>query len=91
MRRGRVLGEWPWEVEVAASNHYPHRMAFYLYDLGSEFHSLQQQGKLDPDQRFLRKDAPEATRARLALVRATAVVISAGLGILGVTPMNEMR
>lgn len=85
------LGEWPRQVEVAAVNHEPHRIAFYLYDLASEFHSLQHQGKLDPEQRFVREDAPEATRARLALVRATAVVISAGLGILGVTPMDEMR
>lgn len=91
LRLARALGEWPRQVEVAASNHEPHRIAFYLYELASEFHSLQHQGKLDPDMRFLREDAPETTRARLALVRATAVVISAGLGILGVTPMNEMR
>ena len=31
------------------------------------------------------------TKARLALVRAAQVVIAAGLGILGVTPMDEMR
>ncbi|MFO1106553.1 MAG: arginine--tRNA ligase [Amaricoccus sp.] len=85
------LGEWPRQVEVAAANHEPHRIAFYLYDLASEFHALQHQGKLDPDQRFLRDDARETSLARLALVRATAVVISAGLGILGVTPMDEMR
>ncbi len=87
----RKLAEWPRQVEIAATHHEPHRIAFYLYDLASEFHSLQHQGKLDPDLRFLRDDAPQTTRARLALVRATAVVISAGLGILGVTPMDEMR
>ena len=85
------LAEWPRQVEVAANNNEPHRIAFYLYDLASEFHGLQHQGKLDPEQRFVREDAPGATLARLALVRATMVVISAGLGILGVTPMNEMR
>jgi arginyl-tRNA synthetase len=31
------------------------------------------------------------TSARLAMVEAVAVVISAGLGILGVTPVEEMR
>jgi arginyl-tRNA synthetase len=87
----RRLGEWPRQIEVAANNHEPHRIAFYLYELASDFHSLQHQGKLDPAQRFLREEAPETTRARLALARATAVVISAGLGILGVTPMDEMR
>jgi len=87
----RKLGEWTRQVEIAARSHEPHRIAFYLYDLASDFHGLQHQGKLDAEMRFIRPDAPEATRARLALVRATQVVISAGLGILGVTPMNEMR
>ncbi|MFQ8431798.1 arginine--tRNA ligase [Amaricoccus sp. W119] len=91
MTLARKLGEWPRQVEVAANNHEPHRIAFYLYELASDFHSLQHQGKLDPEQRFLRVEAPEQTMARLALARATAVVISAGLGILGVTPMDEMR
>ncbi len=78
-------------MEIAASAHEPHRIAFYLYDLASEFHALQHQGKLDPDLRFIREEAPAVTRARLALVRATQVAIAAGLGILGVAPMNEMR
>ncbi len=87
----RKLAEWPRQVETAAANHEPHRVAFYLYDLAAEFHGLQHQGKLEPALRFIREDAPEVTRARLALVRATQVAIAAGLGILGVTPMNEMR
>ena len=78
-------------VEIAAANHEPHRIAFYLYELASEFHALQHQGKLDPALRFIREEDPVATVARLALVRATQTVIAAGLGILGVTPMDEMR
>jgi arginyl-tRNA synthetase len=85
------IAEWPRQVEVAAAHHEPHRIAFYLYDLASEFHALQHQGKLETELRFVREDAPETTRARLALVRATQVVISSGLAILGVTPMDEMR
>ena len=87
----RKAAEWPRLVEIAAASHEPHRVAFYLYDLASAFHALQHQGKLDPELRFIRDDAAEATRARLALVRAVQVVIAAGLGILGVTPMDEMR
>jgi arginyl-tRNA synthetase len=87
----RKIAEWPRQVEVAAQSHEPHRIAFYLYDLASEFHALQHQGKLEPELRFVRDDAPALSRARLALVRATQVVIAAGLGILGVTPMDEMR
>jgi arginyl-tRNA synthetase len=87
----RKAGEWARQVEIAAANHEPHRIAFYLYDLASEFHALQHQGKLEPTLRFIREDARGPTLARLALVRATQVVIAAGLAILGVTPMNEMR
>ena len=83
--------EWPRLVEIAAASHEPHRIAFYLYDLASEFHALQHQGKLDSELRFIREDAPEVTQARLALVRAVQTVIAAGLGILGVAPMDEMR
>ena len=46
---------------------------------------------LEPELRFIREDAPKLTHARLALVRATQVVVATGLGILGVTPMDEMR
>jgi arginyl-tRNA synthetase len=87
----RKASEWPRQVETAAAAHEPHRIAFYLYDLASEFHALQHAGKLDSELRFIRDDAPAPTRARLALVRATQLVIAAGLGILGVTPMKEMR
>lgn len=87
----RKIAEWPRQVEIAAAAHEPHRIAFYLYEVASDFHALQHQGKLDPALRFIREDAPELSRARLALVRATQVVVAAALGILGVTPMDEMR
>lgn len=91
LRLIRKAAEWPRLVETAAASHEPHRIAFYLDELASDFHALQHQGKLDPTLRFIREDAPEVTRGRLALVRASQVVIAAGLGILGVTPMEEMR
>ncbi|SOH92380.1 arginyl-tRNA synthetase [Monaibacterium marinum] len=84
------IAEWPRLLETAARVHEPHRIAFYLYDLASEFHGLWNRGKDVPELRFLQDDVEE-TRARLALIRACQLVIAAGLGILGVTPMNEMR
>jgi arginyl-tRNA synthetase len=87
----RRIAEWPRQVVQAAQAHEPHRIAFFLDALAGDFHVLQHQGKLDPTLRFVREDAPETTRARLALVRAAQVVIATGLGILGVTPVNEMR
>ena len=87
----RKLAEFPRLVETAAHHHEPHRVAFYLYDLASEFHSWWNRGQDEPALRVIRNDDPDLSRARLALARAVQVVISAGLGILGVTPMNEMK
>ena len=85
------LAEWPRLLEIAAKTNEPHRIAFYLYELASEFHALQHLGKIDPDMRFIQTDNPEQSLARIALIRAVAVAIAAGLGILGVTPAKEMR
>ncbi|MEL6799499.1 MAG: arginine--tRNA ligase [Pseudomonadota bacterium] len=87
----RKIAEWPRLVEIAARNHEPHRVAFYLYDLASEFHALWNKGNDDPSLRFIHESDPQATAAKIALPRAVAVVISTGLGILGVTPVEEMR
>ena len=85
------LAEWPRLVELAARHHEPHRVAFFLYDVASDFHALWNRGKDEPRLRFVQEADPEGTRARLALVQGVKVVIAAGLGILGVTPMDEMR
>jgi arginyl-tRNA synthetase len=87
----RKLAEFPRLVDTAANHHEPHRIAFYLYDLSSEFHSWWNRGQEDPSLRMIRDDEPGLSSARLALARTVQVVISAGLGILGVTPMNEMK
>ncbi len=84
------LAEWPRLVEIAARTHEPHRIATYLSEVASDLHGLWNQGKDTPEMRFV-QDSPDATQAKILLVRATAVVISAGLGILGVTPAEEMR
>jgi arginyl-tRNA synthetase len=86
----RKLAEWPRLVETAAKGNEPHRVAFYLFELASDFHGLWNRGNDDASLRFLQEDAAIST-AKIALVRAVGVVISAGLGILGVTPVEEMR
>ena len=79
-------------MEIAGRTNEPHRVAFYLYELASELHSLYHLGKDKPDLRFVQEDNTQATtQAKIALARAVAIVISAGLGILGVTPAQEMR
>ena len=87
----RKLAEWPRLVEIAARANEPHRVAFYLYELASEFHGLWNRGNEEPALRFVDEGNPAASMAKIALARATGVVISAGLGILGVVPVEEMR
>jgi arginyl-tRNA synthetase len=87
----RKVAEWPRLIEIAARSNEPHRIAFYLYELASDFHGLWNRGNDDPALRFLQTDDPGTSQAKIALIRSVAVVISVGLGILGVTPADEMR
>jgi len=87
----RRLALWPRTVEAAAIAREPHRIAFFLYDLAGDFHMLWNRGKDVSTLRFLQLDQPAETRARLALVAATAVVIRSGLAVMGVKPVEEMR
>jgi arginyl-tRNA synthetase len=87
----RRLAGWPRLAESAALAREPHRIAFFLYDLAGDFHILWHRGHDDSTLRFLQSDRPAETRARLALVAATAVVIRSGLAVMGVTPVEEMR
>ena len=84
------MATWPRLVESAAEAHEPHRVAFYLYDLASDFHALWNKGKDDATLRFLVDDA-ELTLARLAMISAVATVIASGLTVMGVEPVEEMR
>ncbi len=87
----RKLAEWPRLVEIAARTNEPHRVAFYLYELASDLHALYNKGNDVPELRFLQEGNIAASQAKIALARSVSVVISAGLGILGVTPVEEMR
>ncbi len=87
----RKIAEWPRLVETAARAHEPHRIAFYLHELASEFHALWNRGNEIPGLRFLQEGDSTASARKTALPRAVGVVISAGLGILGVTPAEHMH
>ncbi len=87
----KKIAEWPRLVEIAARANEPHRVAFYLYEIASDLHALWNRGNDEPALRFVQEGDAAATSAKIALARACAVVISAGLGILGVTPAEEMR
>lgn len=87
----RLLAGWPRLVEAAAAAREPHRIAYYLHHVAAAFHGLWNKGNETERLRFIVPADEKLTRARLALVRATALVIASGLQIMGVEPVEEMR
>ena len=87
----RRIALYPRTTEGAAAAHEPHRIAFYLYELASEFHAQWTRGKDLPHLRFIIQNDPETTKARLALVEGIVTVLASGLALLGVSAPEEMR
>jgi arginyl-tRNA synthetase len=87
----RRLAIYPRTLEAAAAAHEPHRIAFYLYDLASEFHALWTKGRDLPYLRFIINNDAQLTKARLAMVQGVVSVLASGLAILGVHAPDEMR
>jgi arginyl-tRNA synthetase len=88
----KKIAEYPRLIEAAAVAHEPHRIAFYLYELASEFHThWTRGGKESPHLRFIIQSDPTLTVARLALVQGVAAVLASGLALLGVGAPEEMR
>ena len=77
------LAEFPGMLTQAAESLAPHDVAFYLRDLASAFHSYY------AAERFLVDDV-ELSRARVALLSATAQVLRNGLSLLGVSAPEKM-
>jgi arginyl-tRNA synthetase len=85
------IAQWPRLVEAAAAAHEPHRVAFFLHDLASDFHAHWNRGNDLPHLRFIIRDDPALAAARAALVYGLATVLASGLAILGVGAPEEMR
>jgi arginyl-tRNA synthetase len=87
----RRLALYPRLIEAAAIAHEPHRLAFYLYDLASDFHAQWNRGNDASYLRFIIQNDPQMTMARLALVEGVVTVLASGLRLLGVEAPEEMR
>ena len=85
----KFIALWPRTLELAAKNHEPHRICYYLIELSSIFHSLWNKGK-DNNIKFIVEDNLELTNSRLSLVKAVALTIRKGLSILKIDPIFEM-
>ena len=86
----KKLSEWPNVVKQSAKFHEPHRIAFYLNEVASSFHSLYQSSNAYGQYRFIVEGSPDLCTTRLALANSTQIVIKNGLYLLGIVPLDEM-
>ena len=86
----KFISQWPRTLELAAKNHEPHRICYYLIELSSMFHTLWNKGKDNLNVKFIVKNDVKLTNARLLLVKAVALTIRKGLSILKIKPIFEM-
>jgi arginyl-tRNA synthetase len=87
----KLIAAYPRIVEGAAAAHEPHRLAFFVHEVASAFHSLWNKGKDSPQLRFVNQTDRESTMARLAFVHAVRSVLASGLAVAGVAAPEEMR
>ncbi len=87
----RKLAEYPRLIEGAALAREPHRVAFYLYDLASMFHSHWNKGSENHELRFVKVTNPQLTIARLGLIEAVYGVLASGLAVIGADAPEQMR
>jgi arginyl-tRNA synthetase len=86
----KLLASWPKVLESSARSFEPQRIAYYLIDVASRFHSIWNLGKENNEYRFVVLEDEGLTAARLALARAIMVIIAEGFSVIGVTPMDKM-
>ena len=79
----RCLSRYPEIVESAAAAREPHRVAFYLRELATEFHTYY-------NAHVVLGDDPDLRSARLALSGAVRQVLANGLSLLGVGAPESM-
>ncbi|MBD3293011.1 MAG: arginine--tRNA ligase [Armatimonadia bacterium] len=84
MRLMRWMADYPAEVIDAAQRRAPHRIAHLSRDLAATFHQFY--GTC----RVIDEEAPELSRARLALVTAARIVLANMLALLGIDAPETM-
>jgi arginyl-tRNA synthetase len=74
----------------AAKSRSPHKIIFFLQEIATQFHSLWDLKKVGVPYKFIVKEDPELTSARLALVQGFAKSLRLALELIGVTPPEFM-
>ena len=83
--------KWPKILEDAVYHYEPHRITFFLQSLASKFHSFWNYGKKDSSKRFINVDNKDLTFSRLSLIYSVRIILSNGLNLLGIRPLDVMR
>ncbi|RTK92134.1 MAG: arginine--tRNA ligase [Rickettsiales bacterium] len=86
----KLLASWPKTLTGAAKFCEPQRIAYYLIEVASHFHSIWNLGKENNDYRFNIEEDIELTAARLALVESIRKIIAVGFSVMGVKPIDKM-
>lgn len=79
----KKMAAFPEEVQIAARERAPHRIAHFAHELASLFHNFYNHCRIIQDDKDLEK-------ARLALVTAVRITIAGCLSILGVSAPEKM-
>ncbi|OAT79831.1 arginine--tRNA ligase [Desulfotomaculum copahuensis] len=79
----RKLADFPGEIDAAARDLAPHRLARYVHELAGLLHSFYNAYRVITDDAAL-------TEARLVLVGATRTVLANGLRLLGLSAPEQM-
>lgn len=79
----KKMAAFPEEVQKAAAERAPHRIAHYVYELAGLFHTFYNHCRIIQENKDLEK-------ARLALVTAVRITIANSLSILGVSAPEKM-
>ena len=87
----KEIVKWPKIIEDSVYYHEPHRITIFLQSLSSKFHSFWNYGKMDPSKRFINIDDKNLTLSRLSLIYSVRIILSNGLNLLGVKPLNVMK
>ena len=87
----KKIADWNKVIESATNLQEPHRIAYYLYELSSVFHTLWSQGKINSNLKFIIPNNENLTFARISLLTLTQRTIKSGLDLLGVSAPHEMN
>ncbi len=85
----RNMATFPALLEDVCRKLEPHRLTYYLNDLAASFHRYFNLGSKTPEHRIVTQDK-ELSQARLSLAKAIKIVLSNGLGLLGVSAPERM-